>query len=192
MTILLLGLLIFLGVHSIRIFADPWRTRTIARIGLGPWKGIYALASIAGFVVIVWGFGLARAITPVLWVPPAWGRHVTALFVLVAFVLVVAAYVPRNHFKAALGHPMLAGVKMWALGHLLANGTLADAVLFGTFLVWAVVNFTVSRRRDRAAGVTYPAGTVANDVIVIVVGGVAWAAFAFWAHEAWIGVRPFG
>jgi uncharacterized membrane protein len=117
-------------------------------------------------------------------------RHLNALFTLIAFVLIAAAYVPRNHFKAKLGHPMLAGVKTWAFGHLLATGMLHDVVLFGAFLAWAVVDFVVSRRRDRAHGVVYPAGTVLGDVVAVGVGVVVWGVFAFALHARWIGVNP--
>ncbi len=191
MSILILGLLIFLGIHSLRIFADAWRTRMIARLGTNGWKGLYVLASIVGFVLIVWGFGLARAQPLLLYVPPPWLKHLNALFTLAAFVLVVAAYVPRNHLKATLGHPMLVGVKVWAFGHLLATGFLHDVVLFGSFLIWAVVDFAVSRRRDRLAATTYPAGTLKGDAIALVIGAAAWALFAFWLHARWIGVNPF-
>jgi uncharacterized membrane protein len=192
MSMLILGLVVFLGLHSLRIVADDWRRQQMARFGEGPWKGLYSLISIAGFVLLIWGFGLARQQPVLVWVPPNALRHANALFALVAFVLVVAAYVPRNHLKAALGHPMFAGITVWALGHLLASGMLHDVVLFGAFLVWAIAGFTVSRRRDRRAGVTYPAGTALGDVLTVVIGVAAWAAFAFWLHARWIGVAPFG
>lgn len=192
MSILILGLIVFLGIHSVRIFADGWRTRMIARIGTNGWKGLYALTSIAGFVLIVWGFGLARQQPELLYTPPQFFKHLNALFTLAAFVLVAAAYVPRNHVKAAVGHPMLAGVKLWAFGHLIATGFLHDVVLFGTFLVWAIVDFIISRRRDRLAGTTYPAGMLSGDLITVAIGGVAWAIFAFWLHTRWVGVNPFG
>ncbi|MBA3598584.1 MAG: NnrU family protein [Methylibium sp.] len=192
MTLLVLGLVLFLGVHSVRIVADDWRTRMQLRLGEGAWKGLYAVASIAGFVLIVWGYGLARQQPVVLWTPPAATRHLAALLVLVSFVLLAATYVPRNGLKARLHHPMVLGVKVWALAHLLANGTLADVLLFGSFLVWAVVNFRAARRRDRASAVSYPPGTVAGTTGAVVAGAVAWAVFAFWAHEALIGVRPIG
>lgn len=191
MTLLILGLVIFLGAHSIRLFAAGWRERVIARLGANAWKGLYALVSLAGFVLLVWGFGLARHHPVVLYVPPAWLRHLNALFTLAAFVLVAAAYVPRNHLKAKLGHPMLAGVKLWALGHLLATGMLRDVLLFGTFLVWAVADFAVSRRRDRRAGITYAPGAATGDTLSIVIGALAWAVFAFWLHALLIGVNPF-
>ena len=115
----------------------------------------------------------------------------TALLMLPAFVLIVAVYVPGNRIKAAIGHPMLAGAKVWAIAHLIANGRLADVVLFGTFLVWAVIAFSSSRRRDRAAGVTYPAAKVHRDIIVVVVSLALWIAFATFLHVALIGVKPF-
>lgn len=192
MWLLITGLVVFLGLHSVRIVAGDWRAKQIARIGELPWKGIYALLSIAGFVLLIWGFGEARQHPQLLYVPPPWLRHANALFTLVAFVLVFAAYIPFNHFKAALGHPMFAGIKIWALGHLLAAGMLHDVVLFGAFLVWAVAGFAVSRRRDRRAGVTYPEGTALGDIVALALGVGAWAAFAFYLHARWIGVAPFG
>jgi uncharacterized membrane protein len=192
MTLLLLGLALFLGVHSTRIVADGWRTATIARVGEKPWKGIYSLLSIAGFVLLVIGYGAARQSPVVLFAPPAWTRHLAALLTIPAFVLLAAAYVPGNAIKRAVGHPMMAGVKVWALAHLIANGTLADVLLFGTFLAWAVLGFIAARRRDRAAGTTYPAGRGSRTAIAVVVGLVAWAAFAFALHRPLIGVAPFG
>ncbi|AND70787.1 hypothetical protein ATSB10_33330 [Dyella thiooxydans] len=192
MAMLILGLLLFLGVHSVRVFADGWRTRQVARLGEKGWKGLYSILSIAGFVLLVWGFGLARQHPVVVWVPPMALRHLNALFTLLAFVLLAAAYVPGNAIKARIGHPMLAAVKLWAFGHLLAAGMLHDIVLFGGFLLWAVADFMVSRRRDRAAGVTYPKGPASRTVITVVVGMAAWAVFAFWLHRLIVGVSPFG
>jgi len=192
MLFLIAGLAIFLGIHSLRLFAGGWRERSIARLGEKPWKALYSIISIVGFVLLIWGFGAARLAPVLLYVSPSWLRHANALFTLVAFVLVAAAYVPRNHLKAAIGHPMLAGVKLWALGHLLATGMLHDVVMFGAFLVWAVVDFAASRRRDRRNHVTYPAGTALGDALTVVIGIAAWAGFAFWLHLPWIGVAPFG
>ena len=192
MTWLVLGLFLFLGTHSVRIFADSWRGGRIAKMGLKPWKGVYSVISIIGFVLIVWGYGVAREAPIVLYAPPVWTKHVAALLTIPAFILLVAAYVPGTRIKRAVGHPMVAGVKIWAFAHLLANGTLADVVLFGAFLVWSIADYIVARRRDRAAGMVYVVGPVSRDIIAVVVGLVAWAAFAFWLHGAWIGVRPFG
>ncbi|MEO8857644.1 MAG: NnrU family protein [Burkholderiaceae bacterium] len=191
MVVLVLGLVLFLGAHSVRIFAEGWRVRVISRMGLQPWKGIYSLASIVGFVLIIWGFGLARSHPTILWAPPTSMRHLAALLTLIAFILVAAAYVPGNSIKSRLHHPMVLGIKVWAVAHLLANGTLADTVLFGAFLVWAVFDFSAARRRDRAAGTLYAPGRWVPTAIAMVVGGVAWALFAFWLHALLIGVRPF-
>jgi uncharacterized membrane protein len=192
MGMLLLGLVLFLGVHSVRIFADDWRTQVITRRGEGAWKGLYSLLSIAGFALIIWGYGLARQQPVVLWTPPVAMRHMASLLTLIAFILLVAAYVPRNGNKARLRHPMVIGVKVWAFAHLLCNGNLADVVLFGAFLVWAALDFRAARGRDRAAQTVYPAGTVAATAITVIVGAVAWVGFALWLHGMLIGVRPFG
>lgn len=192
MTVLILGLVLFLGVHSARVFAEPWRARTIASRGENAWKGLYSLVSLAGLVLIVWGFGLARAQPVLLWVPPVWTRHLASLLVLVSMVLLVAAYVPRNGIKARLHHPMVLGVKAWALAHLVSNQFLHEAVLFGAFLVWAVLSFRAARGRDRDAGRVYPPGSPAMTGVTVVVGLLAWAVFAFWAHRALFGVAPFG
>lgn len=192
MLYLVLGLVLFLGVHSVRIVADGWRTQTMARVGEGAWKGLVSLASAAGLVLIVWGYGLARQQPVALWLPPVGMRHAAALLTLIAFILLVAAYVPRNAIKARLHHPMVLGVKVWALAHLISNGNLADVVLFGAFLLWAVLDFRAARQRDRAQATMYASGTAAGTVATLVVGAVAWAAFAFWAHAMLIGVAPLG
>ncbi len=192
MTALILGLLIFLGTHSLRIAADGWRARHIARLGEMRWKGLYSLASVAGLALIVWGYGLTREVPVDLWVPPLWTRHVTTLLTLPAFILLAAAYVPDNSFKTAIGHPMVAGVKLWALAHLISNGRLGDVMLFGAFLVWAAFDFRAARRRDRAAGVQRAPGTPARNAATIVIGVIAWAAFAAFLHAWLIGVKPFG
>jgi len=192
MTLLVLGLLIFLGVHSTRVFAEGWRSAQLARMGEKGWKGAYAVASLAGFVMLVWGYGLARQEPVPLWTPSVGMRHLASLLTLGSFVLIAAAHVPRNSLKARIGHPMVAGVKLWALAHLLANHTLADLLLFGGFLVWAVLCFRAARARDRAAGTTYPAGTLKGNLIAVGGGVAAWVVFALWLHGPLIGVRPFG
>lgn len=191
MAMLVLGLVVFLGMHSVRIVADGWRTRQVGRIGAGAWKGLYTLVSLAGFALLVWGFGLARAQPVVLYAPPPWLRALNTPLTLVAFVLVAAAYVPGNRLKARIGHPMLAGTKTWAFGHLLATGMLRDVILFGAFFLWAVAAFASARRRDRRAGVVYPQGALGRDLVVVVAGGAAWAVFALWLHARWIGVSPW-
>ena len=189
---LIVCLVIFLGVHSVRIVADDWRTAQIAKRGPKAWKGIYSALSLIGFVLIVYGYGLARQVPTVVYAPPAWLRHLGTALTIPAFILVAAAYVPGTRIKRAVGHPMVLGVKVWAVAHLLANGAVADLVLFGSILVWAVVNYAAARRRDRAAGTVYAVGPVSRDVRAVVIGLVVWAVFAFWLHGVLIGPRPFG
>ena len=155
MGLLVAGLIVFLGLHSVRIFAEDWRTRTIAKMGEKTWKVVYSLLSLLGFALIVWGFGIAREEPVFVWAPPVGMRHLASLLTLIAFVLLAAAYVPGNAIKARLHHPMVLSVKVWALAHLLANGNLAHIVLFGSFLVWAVLCFRAARQRDRAAKTVY-------------------------------------
>lgn len=190
MVYLIVGLVLFLGVHSVRIFGEHWRTRTIAGMGALPWKGLFSLLSLAGFVLIVWGFGQARQQPVQLWSPPVAMRHLASLLTLISFVLLAAAYVPGNGIKARLHHPMVLAVKVWALAHLLANGNMARVLLFGAFLVWAVLNFSAARKRDRLAGTVYAPGKASATAITVVVGVVAWAAVAFWLHGLLIGIRP--
>lgn len=202
MLLLLLGLVLFLGAHSVRIVADGWRASTIAAIGEKPWKGAYSLVSIAGFVLIVVGFSLARQQGPhLLWsAPPVWTRHLAALLTLFAFILVAAAYVPGNAIKLAVRDPMVLGVAVWAFAHLLANNTEVDVLLFGAFLAWAVTDYVAAQKRRRterstsaqAAAAAPKAVSGTRTVATILVGAVAWAVFAFWLHGWWIGVRPFG
>lgn len=192
MWLLVLGLLLFLGVHSVRIVADGWRTRCIARLGAGGWKGLYSLLSLLGLALIVWGWALARRQPVVWWVPPAGLRHLNALFTLAAFVLLAAAYVPGNLVKARLRHPMVLGVALWALGHLLASGSGAGLLLFGAFLLWALLDWRAAVRRDRAQGTAATPGRWGATLLTLLVGGLAWVAFAFWLHAAWIGVAPLG
>jgi uncharacterized membrane protein len=192
MTPLIARLILFLGVHSVRIVADDWRSAQLARLGERAWKGLYSLASIIGFVLLVWGYGLARREAAVLWSPPPWTHHVAGLLMLVSFVLLAAAYVPPNAIKARLHHPMTLAVIVWAVAHLLANGNLPDMLLFGAFLVWALFTLGAARARDRAAQTVYASGTPRGTVLAVVIGSVAWIVFAFWLHGLLIGARPFG
>ena len=133
MTILVLGLVIFLGLHSTRIVSESGRERAIARIGEGPWKGIYSALSAIGFVLIVWGFARARYDAPQLWAPPAGARHVTMLLMLISLILLASSGFKRSHIAVMVHHPMLWAVLLWSVGHLFANGSAADLVLFGGF-----------------------------------------------------------
>lgn len=192
MAILILGLVIFLGTHSVRIVAEDWRSAQIGRRGEQAWKLGYTVVSIAGFALLLWGFGIARHGAPVLWNPPPGLRHLASLLTLIAFVLLAATYVPRNSIKARLHHPMVIAVALWALAHLLANRTLADLLLFGSFLAWSIASLLAARRRDRLADTRYRAGSLGSTLVAVVAGMVGWAVFAFWLHGLWLGVRPFG
>lgn len=192
MAALVLGLVLFLGVHSTRIVAEGWRTARMESFGEKEYKLLYSLISLGGFALVVWGYGLARQQPVVLWnAPPVWMRHVVSLAMLASLVLLVAAYVPGNEIKARLRHPMVLGVKVWALAHLVANNTLADLVLFGSFLLWAVLDFWSVRRRERTLASRFT-GQRSRTVIAVVLGVALWAVFAFWAHRALIGVSPLG
>lgn len=192
MAVLVLGLVLFLGVHSTRIVAEDWRSRMVGRLGENGWKGLYTGVSLAGFALLVWGYGLARQQPVALWAPPRGMNHLAALLMLPSFVLLVAAYVPRNGIRARLHHPMVLGVKLWALAHLLANGNLADVVLFGAFLAWAVLDFRSLRRRDRARQTVFAAGTTAGTATAVLVGAALYAVFVTWAHARLFGVSPLG
>lgn len=187
MMILLLGLVVFIAVHSVRIVADGWRTAMIARLGPWPWKAVYSLISLAGFVLIVWGYGETRGGAE-LWPGSAWLRHAASLLMLASFILIAAAYIPRNRIQAIVGHPMTAGVKLWALAHLLTNTRPGDLVLFGALLVWAVLVFRAARVRDRANGQRAAPGSWAMASIAIIAGAAAWAVFARFLHPILIGV----
>lgn len=195
MTLLLIGLLLFLGAHSARVFAEGPRAAVIARLGANGWKGLYSVISLIGFVLIIKGYGDARG-AAALWPAPPHLRDATALLVLAAFILLVAAYWPGNAIKAAVRDPMVLGVGCWALGHLLVKSSPPALALFGAFLVWAVVDFLSLRRRGQAAAVpdSRPAGTssLAATAGTVVVGLIAFVGFLVWGHRLLIGVSPFG
>lgn len=191
MSVLLIGLIVFLGVHSVRIVAEGWRLRAIERWGAGAWRGAYSVLSLVGLGLIVWGYVLARqSVAPPWWNAPVAFKHLNSLFTLAAFVLLAAAYVPRNQIKAWLHHPMVIGIALWALGHLLATGRAANVLLFGAFLCWALADLWAARRRDRTLAIAYPPGRLGASLLAVAVGVVAWAVFARWLHAAWIGVVP--
>lgn len=192
MAYLVTGLILFLGIHSIRIATDSWRTAAVARIGEGPYKGIYSVLALTGLFLIVAGFSIARETPVVLWTPPMGLRHGAALLTFLAFIFLAAAYVPGNTIRARLHHPMVLGVKAWALSHLMATGQLAHLILFAAFLVWAVFDFVSLQRRDRAHGTVYAPGNLQATLLTVAIGGTAWALFAFIFHGWLIGIRPFG
>ncbi len=191
MLTLLLGLLLFIGMHCLQALAPDWRQQQRARWGEWGYKGLYSLVSGLGLVLIVIGYGQARSEPVPLWTPPRGLVHASFLLMWVAMVLLVAAYVPRNAVRARLGHPMTLGVKTWALAHLLANGMLADLMLFGTFLIWSVLVFRSARRRPTASPVA--SSRLPATLLVLVLGSAVWALFLWGGlHARWIGVDPFG
>lgn len=194
MVLLILGLVLFLGIHSVSIVSADGRNSLAGQMGEGPWKGLYSLVSLAGFALIVVGYGAAREAPVLLYTLPSGFKHLAALLMLPVFVLLLAAYLPGRIQRAAR-HPMLLAVKLWALAHLLANGTLADVLLFGGFLAWAVVDRISVKRRAAAgqlrAGPALP-GSKANDAIALVGGLGIYVLFVVWAHAWLVGVRPFG
>lgn len=189
MTILILGLIVLLGTHSLPMAPDL-RARVQNSLGENGLRALASLLSLVGLALIVWGYGLARQSPVIVWTPPLWTHHVTAFLVLIAFILVAAAYIP-GRIREKARHPMLAGVKVWAFAHLLSNGTLADIVLFGAVLAWAVVDRISLKRREAAGLVTVTGGPARNDAIAVVVGVISFVVFAFWLHEWLIGVSPF-
>ena len=193
MLTLIAGLILFLGVHSVRIFADDWRTRQQQKWGADAWRGVYAVLSLAGLMLVIYGFGQVRNEPVWLWIPPLGMRHAASLLNLFGFILLAAAYVPGNAIKARVYHPMVAGVKLWAVAHLMANGNLGHLVLFGSFLAWAVLDFISARKRDRRnPPSSAPVTKLSATLITVVVGVVAWLVFAFWLHGLLIGIKPFG
>lgn len=187
MTLLILGLVVFLGLHSVSIVAHGFRNAMVARVGLGPWKGLYSLLSLAGFVLLVHGYGQARLEPVVLWSPPTGMRHAALLLMLPVFPLLIATYLP-GRIRATLKHPMLVAVKLWALAHLLANGMLADVLLFGSFLAWAVADRISLKRRP--GGGAPVAGPLLNDLIAVVGGLALYGFFVAKAHLWLFGVAP--
>ena len=185
---LILGLILFLAMHSISIINEPWRDRQVARMGEGPWKILYSLVSLVGFGLIVWGYGLSRYDPVPLYLPPAWLRHIALLLMVPVFPLLLAAYLP-GRIQAKLKHPMLAAVKLWAFAHLLANGMLADVLLFGAFLAWAVADrISLKRRIPRPVDGAPPSKW--NDWIAVIGGLALYVAFVLWLHLWLIGVSP--
>jgi uncharacterized membrane protein len=191
MLVFIVGLVLFLGIHSVSIVAPRWRAATAARLGEMPWKGLYSLAAGVGLAVLIVGYGMARREPVVLYTPPAALRHLALLVMLPVFSLFFAAYFP-GRIRSAARHPMLLAVKLWATAHLLANGTLVDVLLFGAFLAWAVADRISVKRRSVAEAHDAPAAPARpyNDVIAIVGGLAVYVVLVFWGHRWLIGVSP--
>lgn len=188
MTILILGLVIFLAIHSVRIFAGPFRDAQVAAHP-GRWKGLYSLVAAVGLGLIIWGWIIYRPAAPQLYDPPTWGRHAALGLVWIAFILLAGSNGPVGRIKATVRHPMLFGVILWSTGHLLANGDQASALLFGAFLAWAVVDLiSALGRREPAPVVTRPIA----DLIMVVAGTALYALFVLLLHRLLFGVSPLG
>ena len=188
MTLLIIGLVLFLGIHSVSIVAPAWRDAQLAARGEAAWKGLYSAVSVVGFGLLVYGYGVARQSPVVLYTPPAVLRHVALLLMLPVFPLLFAVYLP-GRIKTATKHPMLLAVKFWALAHFLANGALADVLLFGSFLVWAVVD-RISIKRRPVRPVRGGAARPANDLIAVLGGLAIYVGILMVAHHWLIGVSP--
>ena len=190
MDMLIVGMLLFLGAHSVSIVAPQWRDGVASRLGEWPWKAMYAIVSLAGFLLLIRGYADARQAAVVLYDPPTWMRSLAALIMLPVFPLLLAAYLP-GRIKTAAKHPMLVATKAWAVAHLLANGTLPDVILFGGLLAWAVADrISLKRRTPRPIPGAPPSSL--NDVLAVVLGLGIYGAFVMYLHVRWFGVAPLG
>lgn len=187
MTLLVLGLAIFFAIHSVSMVNERWRNAMVQRVGLRQWRVVYSLISTIGLLLIVKGYGMARTAPVVVYMPPAWTMHLTALFMLAVFPLIISKYVP-GRIRWGVKHPLLTATMIWALAHLLANGMLADVVLFGSFLVWAGLDRISMRRREQPVPIL-PLPKF-NDAIAVGTGLVMYALFVLWVHQALFGVKP--
>lgn len=192
MALLLVGLVLFIGIHSIRLFAYEWRESMIEQLGKKNWQLLHAAVAFIGIMTTIMGYGYARYSAEWLWFPPVWTRHLAALLVLFSFVFIAAAAMPYSKIKSWVGYPMAIGIKLWAFAHLISNGTTADVVLFGSFLAWAILNYSISRRRAREQGITFAAPSFKFDLLALVIALVAYLAIAFYLHALLIGVAPLG
>lgn len=189
MSIFLIGLFVFLGIHSISIVNESWRNTMVDRIGEWTWKGIYSLVSICGFILIVWGYDVTRYDSALVYSPPIWLKHFSLLLLLPVFILLVAAYLP-GRIKAVTKHPMLIATMLWAVAHLLSTGSLVNAILCGSFLTWAVWD-RISLESRQARPIPGAPDSSYNDIASCVVGVGLYLAFVFWLHELFIGVPTY-
>lgn len=189
MVIFIIGIIIFLGSHSVRIFADPWRTSMIEKLGEKKWKGLYTLISLFGLILLIIGYSQARQNTVMIWQPPVFLTHLAVLLNLFTFILLTSSARNNNAIHLKLKHPMILGVKVWAIAHLLANGSLIDLILFGSFLVWAVLDFRSARNRPSSSENSQVVSLRAT-LSSIFLGVVLWLVFILGLHQWLIGVSP--
>jgi len=191
MTLLLLGIVIFLGMHLVRVVAPGLRASVIERQGKGAWMGIYAVISLIGLLLIIYGFGEASAVTGMLYNPPVFLKHISLLLMLLAFICLAAGFLPAGRIAVAVKHPQILSIKIWALAHLLANGETSSVLLFGSFLAWAVILRISLKRRQRAGEKVLPVfRSASNDLLAMAIGVVAYGLFVWKLHEWLIGVPP--
>jgi len=191
MAILVLGIILFLGLHLIRVVAPGFRAGVIESRGKGTWMGIYAILSLIGLCLIIYGFGQARSETGMLYDPPVFMRHIALLLMLFAFIFLAAGFLPAGRIAVAVKHPQVLSIKIWALAHLLANGETSSVLLFGSFLAWAVILRISLKRRERAGERVLPVfKSATNDVLAVIIGFVAYVLFVWKLHEWLIGVAP--
>jgi uncharacterized membrane protein len=190
MTLLIFGLILFLGIHSAGFLAPSLRNGLIARVGENGWKGIAGFVALIGFAMVVWGYGDMRIAPVAIWAPPVWTRHLALLLMLPVFPLLVATYLP-GRIQRATKHPTLIAVILWGSAHLLANGNLADIVLFGSFLAWASID-RISLMFRTAPPVQGAPESKSNDAIAISIGVMLYFAFLFGAHAWMFGISPLG
>ena len=191
MSLLILGIVIFLGVHLVRVVAPGLRTAIIERQGKGTWMGLYSVLSLIGLCLIVYGFGEARATTGMLYIPPVFLKHISLLLMAFAMICLVVGFLPAGRIAVALKHPQILAVKIWALAHLLANGETSSVLLFGSFLAWAVILRISLKRRERAGEKVLPVfRSGSSDMVAVVLGLVIYGAFIWKLHEWLIGVAP--
>lgn len=191
MAILVLGIIIFLGLHLIRVVAPGFRAGVIESRGKGTWMGIYAVLSLIGLCLIIYGFGQARGETGMLYDPPVYLRHIALLLMLIAFIFAAVGFLPAGRIAVAVKHPQILAIKIWALAHLLANGETSSVLLFGSFLAWAVILRISLKRRERAGERVLPVfKSSANDVLGVIIGIAAYVLFVWKLHEWLIGVAP--
>ncbi|HRJ68152.1 MAG TPA: NnrU family protein [Beijerinckiaceae bacterium] len=188
---LILGLALFFAAHVFTTFRVH-RAGVIERLGAGPYRGLYSVASAVGLALIVFGFGYyrARGYIP-LWDPPRWTGHIALTLMPVALVLVASAYMPAGLIKTRARHPFLAGVKLWALAHLLANGDLGSFLLFASFLAYAVYDRIAIKRRGEAPREPRRVSWTTSDTIAVALGALLYSLIAFWLHEVLFGVAAF-
>ncbi|KQV64571.1 NnrU family protein [Rhizobium sp. Root1220] len=191
MTLLIVGIILFLGLHLLRVVAPVLRRSMIASLGENGWKIGYSIASILTLILLIYGFGQARLVTGVLYNPPVWMAHIAITLMLIAMICLVASLLPAGHIAVKTKHPMVLSVKIWALSHLLANGETSSVLLFGAFLGWGVILRISLKRRQRAGEVTLrPFVSAKYDLYAVILGAVAWALITFKLHELLIGVSP--